>query len=95
MRLSAVCQADNMALVQTNLPHFKNKQFSARRRFQDFVFLRNHLAKDYPASVVPPIPDKHRMGESFASDLSQADAVVEYLTGDRFSPEFVERRRME
>lgn len=36
--------------------------------------------KDFPACVVPPLPDKHRM---------------EYVVGDRFSPEFIERRRIE
>lgn len=36
--------------------------------------------KDFPACVVPALPDKHRL---------------EYLTGDRFSPEFMERRRLD
>ncbi|KAM5533935.1 hypothetical protein V8D89_012360 [Ganoderma adspersum] len=64
--------------AKTNLPIFSTPNPSARRRFQDFVFLRTHLAKDFPACVVPPLPDKHRL---------------EYVTGDRFSPEFMERRR--
>ncbi|KAI0719949.1 hypothetical protein C8T65DRAFT_568421 [Cerioporus squamosus] len=64
--------------AKTNLPIFSTPNPSARRRFQDFVFLRTHLAKDFPACVVPPLPDKHR---------------IEYVTGDRFSPEFMERRR--
>ncbi|ORY24374.1 hypothetical protein BCR39DRAFT_472405 [Naematelia encephala] len=63
--------------TQTNLPNFP-PNLVVRRRFQDFVFLREHLVKNFPASVVPPIPDKHRL---------------EYIKGDRFSPEFVERRR--
>lgn len=53
---------------------------SSRRRFQDFVFLRDALVKDFPACVVPPLPEKHRM---------------EYVVGDRFSQEFIERRRIE
>ena len=47
---------------QTNLSIFSTPNPSSRRRFQDFVFLRNNLAKDFPAYVVPPLPDKHRMG---------------------------------
>ncbi|KAJ3813773.1 nexin sorting protein [Lentinula lateritia] len=66
--------------AKTNLPMFSTSNPSARRRFQDFVFLREHLVKDFPACVVPPLPGKHRL---------------EYLTGDRFSPEFMERRRLE
>ncbi|OCH86054.1 hypothetical protein OBBRIDRAFT_797567 [Obba rivulosa] len=66
--------------AKTNLPIFSTPNPSSRRRFQDFVFLRDHLSKDFPACVVPPLPDKHRL---------------EYVTGDRFSPEFMERRRLE
>ncbi|KAI6109352.1 hypothetical protein EV401DRAFT_2059628 [Pisolithus croceorrhizus] len=66
--------------AKTNLPIFSSQTPSVRRRFQDFVFLRDNLVKDFPACVVPVLPDKHRL---------------EYITGDRFSPEFMERRRLE
>ncbi|KAG6866042.1 hypothetical protein C0991_009139 [Blastosporella zonata] len=66
--------------AKTNLPIFSTPNPSARRRFQDFVFLRDNLVRDFPACVVPPLPDKHRL---------------EYITGDRFSPEFMERRRLD
>lgn len=69
-----------LVAAKTNLPIFSSQTPSARRRFQDFVFLRDHLVKDFPACVVPVLPDKHRL---------------EYITGDRFSPEFMERRRLE
>ncbi|PFH54884.1 hypothetical protein AMATHDRAFT_72650 [Amanita thiersii Skay4041] len=66
--------------AKTNLPIYSTPNPSSRRRFQDFVFLRDHLVRDFPACVVPALPDKHRL---------------EYITGDRFSPEFMERRRLE
>ncbi|KAF5323530.1 hypothetical protein D9611_005678 [Ephemerocybe angulata] len=66
--------------AKTNLPIFSTPNPTSRRRFQDFVFLREHLVRDFPACVVPALPDKHRL---------------EYLTGDRFSPEFMERRRLD
>ncbi|KAG8803968.1 intercellular trafficking and secretion [Serendipita sp. 398] len=69
-----------LVAAKTNLPIFSSSEPSSRRRFQDFVFLREHLSKDFPACVVPPLPDKHRL---------------EYLTGDRFGPEFIERRRQD
>ncbi|KAH9004054.1 lipid binding protein [Lactarius hatsudake] len=69
-----------LVTAKTNLSIFSTPTPSSRRRFQDFVFLRNNLAKDFPACVVPPLPDKHRL---------------EYITGDRFSPEFMERRRQD
>lgn len=49
---------------QTNLPTFSKPQVKVRRRFQDFVFLHNNLVKDFPACIVPPLPDKHRLGQS-------------------------------
>jgi len=67
-----------LVTAQTNLPIYQTENPSSRRRFQDFVFLHDHLIKDFPASVVPPLPDKSRL---------------KYVTGDRFSPDFVERRR--
>lgn len=69
-----------LVTAKTNLPIFSTPNPSSRRRFTDFVFLRDHLVKDFPACVVPALPDKHRL---------------EYITGDRFSPEFVERRRLD
>ncbi|KAJ7361539.1 nexin sorting protein [Mycena albidolilacea] len=66
--------------AKTNLRIFSTGNPSSRRRFQDFVFLRENLVRDFPACVVPPLPDKHRL---------------EYITGDRFSPEFMERRRLD
>jgi len=66
-----------------------------RRRFQDFAFIREHLVKSFPACVVPPIPEKHRLGKSiFGNEEMDAD-ILEYIKGDRFSPEFVEKRRLE
>ncbi|KAF8665271.1 hypothetical protein AX16_000292 [Volvariella volvacea WC 439] len=69
-----------LVCAETNLPIYSSPNSSARRRFQDFVFLRDHLVKNFPACVVPALPDKHRL---------------EYITGDRFSPEFMEKRRLE
>ncbi|KAL9554219.1 hypothetical protein MBANPS3_002926 [Mucor bainieri] len=50
-----------------------------RRRFQDFVWLHNVLYTHFPACFVPPLPDKHRL---------------EYVKGDRFSTDFIEKRRI-
>ncbi|KAJ1955172.1 intercellular trafficking and secretion [Dispira parvispora] len=49
-----------------------------RRRYQDFTWLYNNLSKDYPACALPPLPGKYRM---------------EYITGDRFSDDFVTKRQ--
>ncbi|GAA5999865.1 uncharacterized protein JCM10292_003513 [Rhodotorula paludigena] len=69
-----------LVTAKTDLPNYASKTPSARRRFHDFVFLRDALVKDFPACVVPPLPEKHRM---------------EYVIGDRFSADFIERRRQD
>ncbi|KAF4538364.1 Lipid binding protein [Lasiodiplodia theobromae] len=56
---------------------FQRPEFSVRRRFTDFVFLWKTLSKEYPQCAVPPLPDKHKM---------------EYVRGDRFGPDFTQRR---
>ncbi|ORY80271.1 hypothetical protein BCR35DRAFT_279224 [Leucosporidium creatinivorum] len=69
-----------LVTAKTDLPIYTSKAPSSRRRFQDFVFMRDLLTRDFPACVVPPLPDKHRM---------------EYVVGDRFSADFIERRRVD
>ncbi|OAA63756.1 vacuolar targeting protein [Niveomyces insectorum RCEF 264] len=66
-------------LITTNstFPTFQKPTVSVRRRFTDFLYLYNSLFKDYPACAVPPIPDKQRMVR---------------VTGDRFGPDFTNRR---
>lgn len=60
---NGVCpEAVAESLSKTNLPIFSTPNPSSRRRFQDFVFLRENLVRDFPACVVPALPDKHRLG---------------------------------
>ncbi|MCJ1350391.1 MAG: intercellular trafficking and secretion [Icmadophila ericetorum] len=63
--------------TSTDFKSFQKSQFSVRRRFTDFVFLYKTLSREYPACAVPPLPDKHKM---------------EYVRGDRFGPDFTQRR---
>ena len=62
---------------QSDYQSFQRSEFTARRRFTDFVFLWKQLSKEYPQCAVPPLPDKHKM---------------EYVRGDRFGPDFTQRR---
>ncbi|KAA8616879.1 Phoxy PX domain protein [Pyrenophora tritici-repentis] len=64
-------------ITKSDFQSFQKPEFSVRRRFTDFVFLWKQLSKEYPQCAVPPLPDKHKM---------------EYVRGDRFGPDFTERR---
>ncbi|RPA86938.1 hypothetical protein BJ508DRAFT_122292 [Ascobolus immersus RN42] len=66
-----------LVATETDFATFQKKKFAVRRRFTDFVFLYKTLTKDFPQCAVPPLPDKHKM---------------EYVRGDRFGPDFTNRR---
>ncbi|TPX43014.1 hypothetical protein SeLEV6574_g05293 [Synchytrium endobioticum] len=68
-----------LVTTKTVLDSFSSPEQSVRRRFTDFGWLHRQLLEEYPAVIIPPLPGKRRM-ES-------------YLTGDRFCPTFLERRR--
>ncbi|KAL9602178.1 MAG: hypothetical protein Q9219_002042 [cf. Caloplaca sp. 3 TL-2023] len=66
-------------LVTTNsdFASFTKPHTKVRRRFTDFVWLYKTLTVEFPHYAVPPLPDKHKM---------------EYVRGDRFGPDFTNRR---
>ncbi|MCJ1268624.1 intercellular trafficking and secretion [Lobaria immixta] len=66
-----------LVTTHTDFKSFQRSTFSVRRRFTDFVFLYKTLHREYPGCAVPPLPDKHKM---------------EYVRGDRFGPDFTQRR---
>ncbi|NWH65658.1 SNX30 protein, partial [Geococcyx californianus] len=64
-------------LFQTTRAEFDLPEYSVRRRYQDFDWLRNKLEESQPTHLIPPLPEKF---------------VVKGVV-DRFSEEFVETRR--
>jgi sorting nexin-4 len=61
----------------STLPSFQKPEFRVRRRYNDFVSLHTALSNNFPASVVPPLPEKHASA---------------YLKGGRFDADFTARR---
>ncbi|KAI1002739.1 Sorting nexin-4 [Podosphaera aphanis] len=66
-----------LVTTNTNFVSFQKPTTAVRRRFTDFVFLYKSLAREYPTCAVPPVPEKNSMA---------------YVRGDRFGPDFTERR---
>ncbi|KAJ3093630.1 intercellular trafficking and secretion [Physocladia obscura] len=64
--------------TNTSLESFSASQVTVRRRFQDFSWLHKALTDEYPYVILAALPGKHRM---------------EYITGDRFNSEFLEKRK--
>ncbi|XP_023779676.1 sorting nexin-3 isoform X2 [Cyanistes caeruleus] len=54
--ISLYCEQLHVCL-QTNLPIFKLKESTVRRRYSDFEWLRNELERESKV-VVPPLPGK-------------------------------------
>ncbi|XP_041104132.1 sorting nexin-30-like [Polyodon spathula] len=63
--------------TKTTRTEFDLPEYSVRRRYQDFDWLRNKLEDTQPTHIIPPLPEKF---------------VVKGVV-DRFSEEFVETRR--
>lgn len=64
-------------MTKTTRAEFDFSEYSIRRRYQDFDWLRNKLEETQPTHFIPPLPEKF---------------VVKGVV-DRFSEEFVETRR--
>lgn len=62
---------------QSDFKTFSKPDFTVRRRFTDFLYLYKTLFRQYTHVAVPPLPDKHKL---------------EYVRGDRFGPDFTQRR---
>lgn len=54
--------------VSTNAPWFARPELSALRRYSDFRWLHAALVHNHPGVVVPPLPEKVKIGR-FAPDL--------------------------
>ncbi|XP_072178872.1 sorting nexin-12-like [Diadema setosum] len=68
--------------MRTNLPVFKQKESTVRRRYSDFEFLKQELERDSKI-VVPPLPGKALTKQ--LPFLKKGDGI--------FEEEFIEERR--
>ncbi|KAI8340084.1 Phox homologous domain-containing protein [Chlamydoabsidia padenii] len=49
---------DYEILCRTNLPTFKSRQSSVRRRYSDFEWLKDYLDRETSRVTIPPLPGK-------------------------------------
>lgn len=62
--------------TRTSRPEFEETEYTVRRRYNDFIWLRQKLVDTYPTHIIPPMPGKHTL-------LAQLD---------RYSKEFIMAR---
>ncbi|KXJ19222.1 sorting nexin-7 [Exaiptasia diaphana] len=62
--------------TKTTRGQFDHPEYNVRRRYQDFLWLRQRLQESYQTHIIPPLPEKHSFTKHF----------------DRFSPEFLKAR---
>lgn len=75
--------------IRTNLPVFCGsdsvREFSCRRRYSDFLWLRNEIKRAIKQFNVPKLPDKAVFRQVMSTLLGNED--------DLFGKEFIEERR--
>ncbi|XP_056017912.1 sorting nexin-30-like [Ostrea edulis] len=47
--------------IKTTRCEFDDSQYQVRRRYNDFLWLRQRLEETYPTHLVPPLPEKHSL----------------------------------
>lgn len=72
--LSFIYCSLSVSPAQTSMAVFKNKDFSVKRRFSDFLGLHSKLASKYlhVGYIVPPAPEKSIVGKSSHLDVLQS-----------------------
>ncbi|GAB6031665.1 hypothetical protein CHUAL_009422 [Chamberlinius hualienensis] len=48
-------------LTKTTRSEYDSHEYSVRRRYNDFAWLKQKLEDNYPTHIIPPLPEKHRM----------------------------------
>ena len=68
--------------TKTDLPQFDRQQLSVVRRYSDFLWLHDELARAFPGIIIPPIPGKHvvgRLKEPFFPEKKRAEEEKHFL----------------
>eukprot|EP01126_Amoeba_proteus_P060597 TRINITY_DN802_c0_g1_i1.p1 TRINITY_DN802_c0_g1~~TRINITY_DN802_c0_g1_i1.p1 ORF type:complete len:145 (-),score=10.67 TRINITY_DN802_c0_g1_i1:125-559(-) len=68
--------------TETTFPQYSSRTFSVRRRYNDFVWLRNHLERKM-----------EQKGKRLTIAELPGDTVMSWLGPGRFEPDFIESRR--
>jgi len=74
--------------TKTSMPGFEKPSFFVRRRYNDFVWLRQALEEKHPDCIVPPLPEKEqlhyleRFAEQFIDHRRQALEVFLWRLAD-------------
>lgn len=77
-----------------NHPAFPAGYFTVDRRYSDFVWLREELAKTYPAIIIPALPEKAVLGNMESSFVeARKRGLQKFLTKVAGNPTLVESPR--
>ncbi|XP_033737677.1 sorting nexin-30-like [Pecten maximus] len=70
--------------MKTTRSEFDDSEYSVRRRYNDFLWLRQRLEESYPTHLVPPLPEKHslRRLDRFSQEFLRVrqSALQKFLT---------------
>lgn len=68
--------------TKTDLPQFDRPQLSVVRRYSDFLWLHEELARSFPGVIIPPLPGKHvvgRLKEPFFPEKKRVEEEKHFL----------------
>lgn len=66
-------------LLQTTSKAYKSSEFTATRRYRDFLWLYNQLHSNNPGVVVPPPPEKQAVGRFDTNFVESRRAALEKM----------------
>lgn len=66
---------DYEVVCRTNIPLFKSKESSVRRRYSEFEWFRDCLDRENPKVTIPALPGKTIFGNRFSPEVIEGRRV--------------------
>ena len=72
-----------LIITQTYNDGVKIKESNVRRRYNDFVWLKNSLDIKYPFNIISPLPAKHTFSKKFHVGIDDGEFIRRRMTGKK------------
>jgi len=76
--------------TQTTRDDFEQNEYSVRRRYQDFLWLRQKLQESAPTHIIPPLPEKFTFSKHITDKYDQDFLKTRQKALDKFMSRIVD-----